>query len=145
MTGQRTYKIGEAFLYVDHETRYARTTFADGTFVEARPQDDAAYRLTARELGYGEDTWSLCWQHEAAHSWLCERVGLPWSPTLFAVAHGETFERASAEEAAVLEFQRELTLYRRLRAAVGGVGRVDDGTPQLENLISTAVFSRWQR
>lgn len=109
MTGQRTYKIGDCWFYVDHETCYARTTFPDFTFLEARPQDCPSYRLTAQELGYGDDAagcWAMCWHHEAAHSFLAEAVGLPVSPVLWAVAHGEVFELAHVEEAAVLRFQR---------------------------------------
>jgi hypothetical protein len=82
------------------------TTFADGTRVPAAPQDNAEYRYRAALLGYGGDTGKLSAVHEFTHSFLAARMGLPVSPVLWAVAHGEPrLANADEEEAVVLAFQ----------------------------------------
>lgn len=101
------------------DTHYLETAFPDGTKVPAAPQDTDDYRATAFRLGYGTDTWAMCREHELAHTELAELLGLPYSPTLWAVAHGE--KRAiigapgemQAEEDLVLAYQR----WRNVRAA----------------------------
>lgn len=109
------FRIGEVVVYVNNDYRILVTVFPDGSFLDAIPHSTPSYKLTARELGYPDDLegcWEMCRDHELGHSFLAARVGLPWSPTLYAVAHGETFERAAQEEAAVLAFQRLLTARR---------------------------------
>jgi hypothetical protein len=55
----------------------------------------------------------MCREHEVLHTWLCELFGLPYSPTLWAVAHenaeGCAPDWAQAqEESLVLSFQAYL-------------------------------------
>lgn len=72
----------------------------------AAPQDSDVYRGLAQELGYGDDTLRMCIEHELAHTLLAVARGLPWSPTLHAVAHGQVYDQWQAEENAVIGFQR---------------------------------------
>lgn len=91
------------------DSRYCDTTFPDGTSVPATPTNDDWYRTVARDLGYGEDTWRMCREHEILHTWLAERAGLPHSPTLWDVAHGRPASDAHYnEESAVLALQRDV-------------------------------------
>lgn len=64
------------------------TILADGKRVAAAPQDNDAYRATARRLGYGPDTARMSRDHEILHTLLCHLLGLPESPTLRRVADG---------------------------------------------------------
>jgi hypothetical protein len=88
---------------------YVETQFPDGTLVPAVPEDTDAYRATARSLGYGADTARMNREHDPLHSWLAEKLGLPHSPVLWAVAHGTLAQGDfGAEEALTLAFQRLL-------------------------------------
>ena len=122
MSEPLVYEFGYATVRVWHDGRhgddgqwhrhYLETVFRDGAKCPAVPHDTDGYRAMARELGYGDDTWAMCREHEIAHSFLMERFGWPMSMTLWAVAHG-TEEHLPAElrrqeEAFVLDFQRML-------------------------------------
>ncbi|MDQ3833618.1 MAG: hypothetical protein M3315_08280 [Actinomycetota bacterium] len=78
--------------------RYLETIYPDGTTVPASPQGDAEYVARAKALGYGADTWGMCREHELLHSWLCENLGLPHSPTLKAVSEGRHWDHSWQEE-----------------------------------------------
>lgn len=68
----------------------------------------AAYAATARERGY-QDAGALNRWHEFLHTVLAVGRGLAWSPTLFAVAHGEPMPaETQAEEAALEAFERAM-------------------------------------
>lgn len=103
---------------------YLETQFPDGTRVPAAPQDSDQYRATAAALGYGEDLWRLCREHEIAHTTLMQTLGLRYSPTLWAVAHGAHGKipnspgEMAAEEKLVLAYQEWRML--RERNAVNG-------------------------
>lgn len=94
------------------DDRYLETIMRDETKVPAAPQDDEAYRQTARDLGYGDDVWRMCKEHEIAHTELMQALGLQYSPTLWAVAHGHKAGilgnpgEMAAEEQLVLAYQR---------------------------------------
>lgn len=92
---------------------YTETVFHDGTKVSATPTRTPEQMETALRLGYGEDVAALCREHEILHTWLCERFGLPYSPTLWAVAHGQgdgcvALHHQQEEETLVLAFQAYL-------------------------------------
>jgi hypothetical protein len=80
------------------------------------PQEGDEYRLHAEDLGYtGEDAAAqMSREHELLHTFLADRLrdgGA--SPTLWAVAHGQTGETAPVweqeeEEGLVLAFQQYL-------------------------------------
>jgi hypothetical protein len=108
----REYRIGECVVTVDDSARCLVTRFADGSTLFAAPEDGVDYRATARDLGYGDDTWSLCVDHELIHSWLATTLyGLSRSPTLWSAANvgrpGAINRREQGmEETRVMAFQR---------------------------------------
>lgn len=98
---------------VDEEARYVESRMDDGTKVGATPNRDERSRQTARELGYGDDTWAMSRDHELCHTWLAHLDGRPWSPTMWRLAHPHSSDVAgdrevAEEEARVLAFQRTL-------------------------------------
>jgi hypothetical protein len=104
-----------------HGAQYLETVFYDGTRVAAAPQDTDSYRAQAERLGYGDDTWAMCRDHETGHTWLSERLGEPYSRTLWAVAHGDKQAihdspgEMYAEEELVLAWQR----WKNIRKKIG--------------------------
>jgi hypothetical protein len=109
----------QVMLRIFDDEQYLETVFADGTRVPAAPQETDEYRATALALGYGGDVWRMCREHEIAHTTLMQSLGLMYSPTLWAVAHGNPKAipgspgEMSAEENLVLAYQR----WRILRKA----------------------------
>jgi hypothetical protein len=95
------------------ESGFTETRFADGTRVPAYPTGLPEQAELSRRLGYGADVMRMCREHEVLHTWLCELFGLPYSPTLWAVAH-ENAEGCAPdwaqreEESLVLSFQAYL-------------------------------------
>lgn len=80
----------------------------DGTSVPGAPEDTDDYRKTAREHGYGDDTLSLCREHELMHVALCDWLGMS-SPVMENLRRGGGMAGAEIrqmEEAAVLAVQR---------------------------------------
>lgn len=103
--------LGTVQVQVDEENQYLATVFEDGSRVPAKPHDTDAYRATAADHGYGTDTWAMCLDHEIGHTICAQRNGLPYSPTLWAVAHGQPKHTSIpgemyAEEEMVLAWQR---------------------------------------
>jgi hypothetical protein len=96
---------------VFEDDHYLETVFADGSTVPAAPHDTPEYRATAAATGYSDDTWRLCREHEIAHTTLMQSLGLHYSPTLWAVAHGaegkipDSPGEMAAEENLVLAYQ----------------------------------------
>lgn len=89
---------------------YTETIFRDESRVPAYPTGGDDQRQMSLQLGYGDDVAGMCREHEVLHTWLCERFNLPYSPTLWAVAHGQAAGCApiwaqQEEEALVLSFQ----------------------------------------
>lgn len=83
-----------------------RILFPDGAEISGAPQDTNAYRATARQHGYGDDTLALCQEHEVLHIALTHWLGTE-SATMRAL-RGEADMQALSdlEEAAVLAVQR---------------------------------------
>lgn len=69
---------------------YTETCYHDGTKVTATPEDSDQYRANTALFGYGTDTGALSREHEILHTFLAEKLGFGSSPTLWAVAHGQT-------------------------------------------------------
>lgn len=106
-----TLTFGETTFNVYPEDRLCETVFFDGTTVLAEPEDSASYRAFARDLGYGDDTWRLCVEHQMFHHLLAAADGRVVSPTLWAVAHGTVDQHLpliSKEETAVIQLQKQL-------------------------------------
>lgn len=92
---------------------YTETVYHDGTVVTATPQDTDSYRSNAQLYGYGTDTAAFSRDHEILHTFLAEALGFGSSPTLWAVAHGQSEEVAAIweqeeEEGWTLAFQSYL-------------------------------------
>ena len=102
------------------ETGYVETLFPeDDTKCPSIPQYNTPEIKTAEELGYGtrmEDVKRMTIEHEILHTFLCESCGLPYSPTLWSVAHNQDRSvegvidiwRQYEEEALILSFQKYL-------------------------------------
>lgn len=107
------YQFKHCRVEVDLMGKHAVTIFEDGTRVHAAPHHNDEQRQTARRLGYGDDLAAMCREHEVLHTWLCERFGMPYSHTLWAVAHDQgpgclPIHHQHGEEALVLAFQAYL-------------------------------------
>ncbi len=92
---------------------YTETCYHDGTKVTATPEDSEQYRANTARFGYGTDTGGLSREHEILHTFLAEKLGFGSSPTLWAVAHGQTGNVAAIweqeeEETWTLAFQTYL-------------------------------------
>lgn len=85
----------------------SRIILPDGTIVFGEPHNSESYRETARRLGYGEDVLLLCQEHDQAHAWLADAIGLKESPAL-RVSVGGPGDPAlvAADEDATLSLQR---------------------------------------
>lgn len=110
------------------ETGYTETRYDDNSFVPAMPNYDPASFFTANDLGYGVNTKLMTIHHEILHTFLAEKIGLPHSPTLWAVAHNfgsgcVPVEKQWEEEALVLSYQKYLN--------------VAEVEPPLENYLET--------
>ena len=87
----------------------SRITLPSGEVVLGTPHDTDAYRATARQLGYGDDTLAMCRDHDPLHALLAQWLGLEASYALRQAAgllHPADAEKAAAEETAVLAVQR---------------------------------------
>ncbi len=83
---------------------YTVTRFADGAEEHALHGEQPGRAETARGLGYPHAE-AMNADHDLAHSIVCHVLGMPWSPTLRAVADGKTHPLWQREEAAALAFQ----------------------------------------
>jgi hypothetical protein len=91
----------------------SRITLPSGDVVLGEPQDTDAYRATARQLGYGDDTLAMCRDHDPLHALLAAWLGLEVSYSLLdgaGLLDPADAEKAAAEEAAVLAVQRFMRL-----------------------------------
>jgi hypothetical protein len=79
------------------------TEFADGAILIASPEDNDNYRNTAQRLGYRDDTWTMCRDHELTHTIIAIRSGLPWCPVLHQVAHPEQDKTLTPEQIGAVE------------------------------------------
>jgi hypothetical protein len=91
----------------------SRITLPSGEVVLGAPHDTDAYRATARQLGYGDDTLAMCRDHDPLHALLAGWLGLEVSYGMLDGAgrlDPADAEKAAAEEAAVLAVQRFMRL-----------------------------------
>ncbi|MES2461977.1 MAG: hypothetical protein V4671_15440 [Armatimonadota bacterium] len=102
--------------WVHTDSKWTETVFHDGTRVTAVPQEGDDYRSHAQDLGYSGECAAeqMSREHEILHTFLADRLRNGGaSPTLWAVAHGQTGVVAPVweqeeEEGFVLAFQRFL-------------------------------------
>jgi len=83
------------------------TRYPDGTEVHAHPNHRPDDEKRAAALGY-PDVEAMTLDHDVLHERLARAAGLPYSPTLYGLAHGQPAPPALAalEEAAVLAYAR---------------------------------------
>jgi hypothetical protein len=99
-----TVRIGETWVTVG--PAWCVTRFPDGTEVHAHPSHTDEQAGAARALGYSH-VGEMTRDHDLLHSVIAEARGLPYSPVLWALAHGEPApEGADDEERLVLLAQR---------------------------------------
>jgi hypothetical protein len=107
------FDFGSCVFRVWPEERRCETVFPDGTSVVACPEDNDIYRACAKGLGYGTDTWELCFTHEILHTLLAQANGQLHSWVLHDVAHGRSgLATHDLEEKKVLDFQAKLRACR---------------------------------
>lgn len=84
------------------------TRFHDGTCYPATPHWTPHYLEITARLGYGDDVLAYCLFHEAAHSFVEEKLHNRPSSVLWALAHGTMLSGhdAAYEEAFAQMFQR---------------------------------------
>jgi hypothetical protein len=99
---------------------YLETVFEDGSICPALLVEDEQARASAADLGYS-NIQRMHVEHELSHTMLAEAAGLPYSPTLWNVAHpGSTpDEERALEEALVFSFQRFCTTGSRAPELLG--------------------------
>lgn len=87
-------------------TAWVVTRYSDGTEVLAHPMHRPEDEALAVELGY-PDVDEMTLFHDPLHERLARALGLPHSPTLWALAHGQPAPACAAhEEAMVLAAQK---------------------------------------
>lgn len=104
------HPFGDCILRIWPNAQYVETVFSDGSSACATRECELNNLSYARHLGYPE-CWTAVVCHEAAHTWLAERMGHRASPTLWAVAHDYApgtapYEERLYEEAATLALER---------------------------------------
>lgn len=90
-----------------------RATPSGSIVIIGEPHDTDEYRLTAQELGYDDNTLSMCQDHDPLHVALCRWLGLSVSFSMLSAVgklHDDQEYLAIAEEAAVIAVQRFLRL-----------------------------------
>jgi hypothetical protein len=127
----REYRFGQCRVRIDRDRLYLETVFPDGAKATATPNHTPADYATAERIGYGRDVVAMWLAHDPLHSWLAALSGLPWSPTLYAVAHGlPATDEHLAEETVVLDFQLFLntgTVSAALAELLAGCGVSAEG------------------
>lgn len=102
----------ECDVIVYPEYRTVETWFPDGKVAIGTRDGKIGNQDYAEYLGYAT-AWQALVEHELLHTWISIRLDKPYSPTLWAVAHGYTkecapYEERLLEEALVLSCQRFL-------------------------------------
>lgn len=95
------------------ETGYIETRYDDDSVARVIPNYNEIEFFTAKSLGYENNIKLMTIHHEILHTYLAEKIGLPYSPTLWAVAHNfgsgcAPIEEQWQEEALVLSYQKYL-------------------------------------
>lgn len=94
-------RFGGTTVRIDDRTRTVTTRYDDGTEVIS--------------AGHHCQPWAVGRAHDLLHTRLAYTLGLPHSPTLWALAHGSPVDPdvAEAEEAMVLAAQHFIALTKR--------------------------------
>lgn len=109
----KVYRYGDTEVVVFEGDRLVRTTLPDSAILWAAPVDDEESRARAHRLGYGEDLWAMCRDHDRLHAAVAHMLGRYDSYALRRAAQGRPVDDlAGAEEDAVMALQRLWNLYR---------------------------------
>jgi hypothetical protein len=87
MAHVETFHFKHCYVIVDSDNKRIETHYGDGSIAVGVPQDTDSYRQTARDLGYGDDTWLMTVEHELLHTALAEARDEHHSGSLWAQAH----------------------------------------------------------
>lgn len=94
MNRKTTYTLENGVRYYVSDERYSvLTSFEDGASCHGVATFDQEQHDRARALGYGEGeeaVWEMHREHDLLHTIVSQAQGWPWSPTLWAAAHGVT-------------------------------------------------------
>lgn len=102
-----SYYIGQNRIEVFEDTQTVKITFPDGTHILSAPQDNDEYRKTALDLGYGNDTWAMCKEHDPFHIFIAVMNGKATSRALYRASLGkEPDDKDREEEFLVLSYQK---------------------------------------
>lgn len=101
-------------LWIWPADRYLESRWESGERCGATRECEMNNLSYARHIGYA-DCWTAVAAHEAAHHFTMERLGYPYSPTLWAVANDcgpgtAPYEFRIWEESVVLSFERWFNL-----------------------------------
>lgn len=112
--GYGTHAFGETLVTLSLEG--ADVTLPNGDEVEARPAMTGGAVIAAVKLGYDGNTAAMVREWCYLHAQLCHVLGLPHSPALAGLAHGEKVTPLTqAETEMVAAAQRFLNLWRATR------------------------------
>lgn len=75
---------------------FVNTVFNDGSEAGAHAHYTPHYYVIAHRLGYADDVWRYCFEHEVAHSIVAEFFSDSPSLVLHAMAHGKQPEHYAA-------------------------------------------------
>jgi hypothetical protein len=109
---EKVIRLKYVTLHLDTEApkeKRIRNVFPDGREWNAYPHPEQPhYYVIAHRCGYGDDLWAYAWEHEFAHSFVCERLGDEPSYVLSCMVDGIEPDRYKVlqEEALVQTFQR---------------------------------------
>jgi hypothetical protein len=110
-----TFKSCRLYIYNDGmaQMRHCLTEFNDKTTSSAWPPwGEPEHVMASWHCGYGGDQWAMMREHEIAHHYLADVMGLPHSYSVWSHAHGtgepgkQFSQRVADEEHLVTSFQR---------------------------------------
>ena len=96
------------FCRVEQREGSVWTVFHDGAECPATAHQTPHYYVIAHRLGYGDDIWAYCFEHEVAHAFVEQELHRRPSRVLWALAHGGMLKgtEAAYEEIAAQTLQR---------------------------------------
>lgn len=102
-----SYSIGKNKIEIWEGTQTVRITFPDGTTLNSAPYDSPENRKMCKYLGYGNDLWKMCKEHDPLHIFLAVANGKETSRALLRAAKGLPADDADRiEEELVLRYQK---------------------------------------
>lgn len=122
------FHFEHCYVTVDTDNHVIATHYPDGTIAFGVPQDTDDYRATAKNLGYGDDTWLMTVEHELMHTALAEIRGEDHSGSIWAQAHkpeGFEFDPKTQMPRKGQEEEARLFLFQKLLCKMRAIGHND--------------------